>query len=131
MAKAKRNVGLEILRGIREIKRGEHGRVITVPSVASVRESTGCRNRSSRGCWASRSVRSRSGSRGAGRPREQRERFSSSRRRIRARFARSPKSFLALTTTTLKGDAYAFFFDQSGLMAGLGLQGTKITKVNP
>ena len=41
MAKAKRNVGLEILRGIREIKRGEHGRVVTVPSVASVRESTG------------------------------------------------------------------------------------------
>jgi putative transcriptional regulator len=41
MAKTKRNVGLEILRGIREIKRGEHGRVITVPSVASVRESTG------------------------------------------------------------------------------------------
>lgn len=41
MAKAKRNIGLEILRGIREIKRGEQGRVITVPSVASVRESTG------------------------------------------------------------------------------------------
>ena len=41
MAKAKRNIGLEILRGIREIKRGEHGRVVTVPSVVSVRESTG------------------------------------------------------------------------------------------
>ena len=41
MAKAKRNIGLEILRGIREIKRGEHGRVITVPSVTTVRESTG------------------------------------------------------------------------------------------
>jgi putative transcriptional regulator len=41
MAKAKRNIGLEILRGIREIKRGEHGRVVTVPSVASARESTG------------------------------------------------------------------------------------------
>lgn len=41
MAKSKRNIGLEILRGIREIKRGEHGRVITVPSVASVREGTG------------------------------------------------------------------------------------------
>lgn len=41
MAKAKRNIGLEILEGIREIKRGEHGRVINVPSVASVRERTG------------------------------------------------------------------------------------------
>ena len=41
MAKAKRNIGLEILEGIREIKRGEHGRVITVPPVSAVRESTG------------------------------------------------------------------------------------------
>ena len=37
----------------------------------------------------------------------------------------------ALTTTTAKDDIYAFFFDQKGLMAGLGLQGTKITKINP
>ncbi|MCM3905801.1 MAG: hypothetical protein ND866_29260, partial [Pyrinomonadaceae bacterium] len=35
MAKAKRNIGLEILEGIREIKRGEHGRVITVPPVSA------------------------------------------------------------------------------------------------
>jgi len=41
MAKAKRNIGLEILEGIRQIKGGEHGRIITVPSVAVVRESTG------------------------------------------------------------------------------------------
>lgn len=41
MAKATRNIGLEILEDIREINRGEHGRVITVPSVAAVRESTG------------------------------------------------------------------------------------------
>jgi len=41
MAKAKRNIGLEILEGIRELKRGEHGRVVNVPSVSSVRERTG------------------------------------------------------------------------------------------
>jgi putative transcriptional regulator len=41
MAKARRNIGVEILEGIREIKRGEHGRVINVPSVSSVRERTG------------------------------------------------------------------------------------------
>ena len=41
MAKAKRNIGLEILEGIREIKRGEHGRVINIPSVAYIRERTG------------------------------------------------------------------------------------------
>jgi lipid-binding SYLF domain-containing protein len=35
-----------------------------------------------------------------------------------------------LTTTTLKSDVYAFGFDQKGLFAGLGLQGTKITKVD-
>jgi lipid-binding SYLF domain-containing protein len=36
----------------------------------------------------------------------------------------------SLTTTTAKSDIYAFFFDQKGLMAGIGLQGTKITKLN-
>ncbi len=41
MAKAKRSVGLEILDGIREIKRGEHGRVTNIPDVAKVREGTG------------------------------------------------------------------------------------------
>ncbi len=37
----------------------------------------------------------------------------------------------SLSTTTLKDDIYVFFFDQKGLMAGLGLQGTKITKFTP
>jgi putative transcriptional regulator len=41
MAKAKRNIGREILEGLRQLKRGEHGRVITVPSVSSIRERTG------------------------------------------------------------------------------------------
>ncbi len=41
MAREKRNVGLEILEGIREIKRGECGRVTTLPSVSSIRERTG------------------------------------------------------------------------------------------
>ena len=35
----------------------------------------------------------------------------------------------SLTTTTAKSEIYAFFFDQKGLMAGLGLQGSKITKI--
>ncbi len=35
----------------------------------------------------------------------------------------------SLTTTTAKHDVYAFFFSQKGLMAGLGLQGTKISKI--
>jgi len=37
----------------------------------------------------------------------------------------------SLTTTTAKDDIYAFIFSQKGLMAGLGLQGTKITKIQP
>lgn len=36
----------------------------------------------------------------------------------------------SLTTTTIKDDVYAFIFDQKGLMAGLGIQGSKITKVD-
>lgn len=41
MTSKKRNVGVEILQGLREIKRGEHGRVLTVPDVAKTRERTG------------------------------------------------------------------------------------------
>ena len=37
----------------------------------------------------------------------------------------------ALTTTTLRDDVYAFIFNQKGLMAGIGIQGSKITKVAP
>jgi len=33
------------------------------------------------------------------------------------------------TTTTLQSEIYAFFFEQTGLMGGLGLQGTKISKI--
>lgn len=41
MASRKRNVGREILAGLREIKRGEIGRVVNVPDVSKVREKTG------------------------------------------------------------------------------------------
>jgi len=34
-----------------------------------------------------------------------------------------------MTTSTLQNAVYAFIFDQKGLMAGLGLQGSKITKI--
>lgn len=36
-----------------------------------------------------------------------------------------------LSSTTLKEDIYAFVFDQKGLMAGIGIQGTKISKIDP
>ena len=35
------------------------------------------------------------------------------------------------TTTTLKDDIYAFVFGQKGVMAGLGIQGNKISKIEP
>ncbi|MGH8248229.1 MAG: helix-turn-helix domain-containing protein [Gammaproteobacteria bacterium] len=41
MTKGTRNIGREILDGLREIKRGDYGRVITIPSVTSIREKTG------------------------------------------------------------------------------------------
>ncbi len=37
----------------------------------------------------------------------------------------------SLTTTTAKDDIYAFIFNQKGLMAGLGLQGSKISPFHP
>jgi lipid-binding SYLF domain-containing protein len=36
-----------------------------------------------------------------------------------------------LSTTTLQRGVYAFIFDQKGLMGGMGIQGTKITRINP
>ena len=41
MARSKRNLGREILEGVRQLKRGEHRRVVNVPSVASIREKSG------------------------------------------------------------------------------------------
>ena len=41
MAKKQRNLGAEILQGLHELKRGQHGRVINVPRVAAIREKTG------------------------------------------------------------------------------------------
>jgi len=35
------------------------------------------------------------------------------------------------STTTLQKGIYAFIFNQKGLMGGVGIQGTKITKINP
>jgi lipid-binding SYLF domain-containing protein len=36
----------------------------------------------------------------------------------------------SLTSTTITHDVYAFIFDQKGLMAGIGIQGSKITKLS-
>jgi lipid-binding SYLF domain-containing protein len=37
----------------------------------------------------------------------------------------------SMTTTTLRDDVYAFIFNQQGLMAGMGLQGSKISPYTP
>jgi lipid-binding SYLF domain-containing protein len=37
----------------------------------------------------------------------------------------------SLGTTTGRSDVYAFIFSQQGLMAGLGLQGSKISRITP
>lgn len=36
----------------------------------------------------------------------------------------------SLTTSTLTSDVYAFIFDQKGLMAGVGIQGSKLTRID-
>jgi lipid-binding SYLF domain-containing protein len=36
-----------------------------------------------------------------------------------------------LSTTTLQKGVYAYIFDQKGLMGGVGIQGSKITKITP
>lgn len=37
----------------------------------------------------------------------------------------------SFTTTTARSGIYAFFFDQKGLMAGLGVQGSKLSQFQP
>jgi lipid-binding SYLF domain-containing protein len=37
----------------------------------------------------------------------------------------------SMNTTTLTQDVYAFIYGQKGLMAGLGLEGSKITQIHP
>jgi putative transcriptional regulator len=41
MATKKRNIGREILEGLREMKRGEQRRVTNIPDIAGIREKTG------------------------------------------------------------------------------------------
>lgn len=41
MNKVSRDVGLEILEGLRELRQGEHGRVIEVPDVIRIRKEAG------------------------------------------------------------------------------------------
>ena len=36
-----------------------------------------------------------------------------------------------MSTTTLQKGVYAYIFNQKGLMGGVGIQGTKITKITP
>lgn len=37
----------------------------------------------------------------------------------------------SITSTTAKADIYAFVFGQKGLMGGIGIQGAKITRIDP
>jgi lipid-binding SYLF domain-containing protein len=37
----------------------------------------------------------------------------------------------SLSTTSMRSDVYAFVFDQSGLMGGMGIEGSKITQITP
>jgi lipid-binding SYLF domain-containing protein len=37
----------------------------------------------------------------------------------------------SMSSTTLTQDVYAYVFDQKGLMGGLGIQGSKITRIHP
>ena len=37
----------------------------------------------------------------------------------------------SITSTMLTEDVYAFAFGQKGLMAGIGIEGSKITRIHP
>jgi len=41
MTKFRRNIGEEILQGLNELRRGDHGRTTVIPDVSQIREKTG------------------------------------------------------------------------------------------
>jgi hypothetical protein len=41
------------------------------------------------------------------------------------------RSSIIAETTTLRADVYVFIFNQKGLMAEIGLEGSKITRASP
>jgi putative transcriptional regulator len=41
MPRTSRNIGIEILEGLRELKRGDSGRTTVVPSISRIRDRTG------------------------------------------------------------------------------------------
>jgi hypothetical protein len=63
MASRKRDIGREILEGIREIKLGEHGRVTTLPSVSASERRPVCRRLCLRDCSGFQFGRCKSGNR--------------------------------------------------------------------
>ena len=67
MSKRKRNIGLEIRDGLRELKRGDYGRVINIPDVAKSVSVSACRSPGLRPCLVSPFARCRTGNRGAAR----------------------------------------------------------------
>ena len=69
MPKAKRNIGQEILEGIRQLKRGEHGRVMRCRRSRPSGKRPVSRNRGSPSCSECPCVLSKNGNRVAGRPR--------------------------------------------------------------
>lgn len=41
MGSTRRDIGQEILSGLAELRRGEHGRLMTLPAISDIRERTG------------------------------------------------------------------------------------------
>ena len=82
MSKLTRNIGLEILHGLREIKSGKHGRVINIPTVTSIRERTGLSQVRFAALLVCRCARFRNGNRAGARRQVPRVRCCSSHRRI-------------------------------------------------
>jgi hypothetical protein len=76
MTHKSRNIGAEILQGLREIKRGQIGRVVNVPDVARREKRPACPKPASPSCWAFRRERCRTGNRAGERRRGPPERSS-------------------------------------------------------
>ena len=74
MAAAKRDIGQEILQGIRQLKRGEHGRITNYRPWPPYERRPGCHSQGSLNCSAFRFARCRNGNKAAEHLRVQRGR---------------------------------------------------------
>ena len=117
MPEATRNIGQDILDGIRQLKRGEHGRVVKAQWSLTSGKRPVCRSHDSRPTWGISIVLFRNGSKVGVHHRAQPEHCFSSRKKMGALFFQLPRNseisgdeVLVLRPISFTNEAHAVSF---------------------